>query len=156
VVAAYAVFRYRSIGGALIVDDLQNVRQLTSEQPVRFNLMKEISSINQCASLDSREMREIEAEEAKSLLQEDTASDKVETSRPAAVAEKTTTSSTSAPAAVAPTRLQPTDADEEDEDEDFDYQADTVMTILKPVSLTMLFVIWGVKTIEEETSGTTR
>ena len=46
--------------------------------------------------------------------------------------------------------------EEDDEEEDLDEQADTVMTILKPVSITMLFVIWAVKAIEEETSSTTR
>jgi hypothetical protein len=36
---------------------------------------------------------------------------------------------------------------EEEEEEDLEYQAETVMTILKPVSITMIFVIWAVKTV---------
>ncbi|PRP80684.1 hypothetical protein PROFUN_11643 [Planoprotostelium fungivorum] len=38
--------------------------------------------------------------------------------------------------------------DDDDEDEDnLEYQSETILTILKPVSLTMIFVIWAVKTI---------
>jgi len=36
---------------------------------------------------------------------------------------------------------------EDDEDEDIQYQADTVITIMKPVSITMLLVVWAVKAI---------
>jgi len=36
---------------------------------------------------------------------------------------------------------------EEDEEEELEYHADTVITILKPVAITMIFVIWAVRTI---------
>jgi len=36
---------------------------------------------------------------------------------------------------------------EEDEEESIEYQSETVLTILKPVSITMVFVAWAVKTI---------
>jgi len=39
------------------------------------------------------------------------------------------------------------DDDDDDEEETVDYQAETVTTILKPVSITMIMVIWAVKTI---------
>jgi len=39
-----------------------------------------------------------------------------------------------------------------EEEEDLEYHADTVMTILKPVGLTMIFVIWAVKTISDVNS----
>jgi hypothetical protein len=37
--------------------------------------------------------------------------------------------------------------EEEEEVPDIEYEAETVMTILKPVSITMIFVIWAVKTV---------
>eukprot|EP01117_Protostelium_nocturnum_P006011 TRINITY_DN2161_c0_g1_i1.p1 TRINITY_DN2161_c0_g1~~TRINITY_DN2161_c0_g1_i1.p1 ORF type:complete len:392 (-),score=96.88 TRINITY_DN2161_c0_g1_i1:22-1197(-) len=37
--------------------------------------------------------------------------------------------------------------EEEEEEEDLEYQSETIMTILKPVSITMIFVIWAVRTI---------
>jgi len=37
--------------------------------------------------------------------------------------------------------------EEEEEDEDLEYHAETVITVLKPVALTMLFVVWAVRTI---------
>jgi len=37
----------------------------------------------------------------------------------------------------------------DDDEEDLEYHADTVITILKPVAITMLFVIWSVRTITE-------
>eukprot|EP01119_Soliformovum_irregulare_P014712 TRINITY_DN403_c0_g1_i7.p1 TRINITY_DN403_c0_g1~~TRINITY_DN403_c0_g1_i7.p1 ORF type:complete len:386 (+),score=105.41 TRINITY_DN403_c0_g1_i7:843-2000(+) len=44
-------------------------------------------------------------------------------------------------------QLDESNATREEEDEDMDYHAETVLTILKPVALTMIFVVWAVKTI---------
>jgi hypothetical protein len=42
---------------------------------------------------------------------------------------------------------QTINADDDDEEDALEYQAETVITILKPVALTMLFVVWAVKTV---------
>ncbi len=41
-----------------------------------------------------------------------------------------------------------------EEEETIEYQSETVLTILKPVSITMLFVVWAVKTINLSSQGT--
>jgi hypothetical protein len=43
--------------------------------------------------------------------------------------------------------------DDEDDEEELEYHADTVITILKPVGITMIFVIWAVRTISVFGSG---
>lgn len=42
---------------------------------------------------------------------------------------------------------QPHQEEEEDEEDSIEYQSETVLTILKPVAITMIFVVWAVKTI---------
>lgn len=55
-----------------------------------------------------------------------------------------------------PTNNAPTRAphDEEDEEDSLEYQSDTVLTIMKPVSITMLIVVWAVRTITLPGRGT--
>ncbi len=46
------------------------------------------------------------------------------------------------------------DEDEyEEEEESLEYQAETVITVMKPVSITMIFVVWAVKTITLGSGG---
>jgi hypothetical protein len=35
----------------------------------------------------------------------------------------------------------------DEEEETLEYQSETVLTIMQPVSITMIFVVWAVKTI---------
>jgi len=41
-----------------------------------------------------------------------------------------------------------------EEEETLEYQSETVLTVLKPVSITMIFVVWAVKTINLAAQGT--
>jgi len=51
--------------------------------------------------------------------------------------------------------LEVTDNVEDEDEEDLEYHADTVITILKPVAITMILVIWAVRTISEFGGGST-
>jgi len=44
-------------------------------------------------------------------------------------------------------RNETSQEDEEEEEEELAYQAETVITIMKPVCITMAFVVWAVKTV---------
>jgi len=54
-----------------------------------------------------------------------------------------------------PRVLENEEDQEDEEEEDLEYHAETVVTVLKPVAITMLFVVWAVRTINigEATRG---
>jgi len=58
------------------------------------------------------------------------------------------TQSESKPLRPTPAKKQQPEEDlDEDEEEDLEYHAETVLTVMKPVSITMIFVVWAVKAI---------